>query len=309
MRIDLSIIIVNYNGIRFLADCLNSIREHVSCPHEVIVVDNASTDRSGELLRKHFPHVHLIDSEKNLGFSGGNNLGANASNGDLLLLLNNDTRLISSLTPAIKEFDAHKQLGVLGCRMFYENGDFQPSVGFEHTPLRLGLSWTGIGGFSFAPRIFKRVDDEKGHYKVPHEAAWVSGAFLMTRKYIWDKLGGLDERYFMYMEDVDYCRRARIAGYKVAYTPIVEIIHYEGAGKAWIGEKALTDSMRSYIVYIGKFQSKYTVLLNRIALFAVMTARASAYGIASLVSRSQMYKEKRMGYFKAAKALLVKHID
>lgn len=288
----LSIIIVNYNGRRYLADCLASISEHASCSYEIIVVDNASTDGSREYLREHFPHVRLIESEKNLGFSGGNNLGAKASKGSLLLLLNNDTRLTSSLAPAVNEFDTDKQLGVLGCRMSYGNGAFQPSVGFEHTPLRVVLSWIGIGGFSFAPRIFKRVDDEESHYTIPLEGAWVSGAFLMTRRDIWEELSGLDERYFMYIEDVDYCKRSRMTGYKVAYTPSVTIIHYEAGGKSWIGDRALTDSMRSYIVYFDKFSNRYAALFVRAGLSVVMSGRAFAYSLGSLIFKSPVYGEK-----------------
>jgi len=299
----LSIIIINYNGKSFLSECLTSIQEHVKCEYEVIVVDNASVDGSCEYLRVHFPQVRLIEGSINQGFSRGNNLGAKSAKGNLLLLLNNDTRLISSLTPAINEFDKDKQLGVLGCRMSYGDGTFQPSVGFEHTPLSIVLSWVGIGGFSFAPRIFKRVDDEKSHYAIPNEAAWVSGAFLMTRRDLWEQQGGLDDNFFMYVEEVDYCKRVRMAGYRVAYTPNVKIIHYEGGGRAWIGEDALVESMRSYVTFVKKYYGKFSLLIMRSGLTVVMLLRSFAYYCMMLLRISVLSREKARASIKAAKTL------
>ncbi len=293
----LSIVIVNYNGGNYLAECLKSVEKYAQCPHEVIVVDNASTDGSCEYLRENFPYVRLIESKMNLGFSGGNNLGAAHVKGDLLLLLNNDTCLMSSLSPAIKEFEANRQLGVLGCKTFYGDGSLQLSIGFDHTPTRMVLSWSGFGRFVSAPAIFKRVDNNKSHYNVPHEAAWISGAFLMTRKELWVRLGGFDDKYFMYVEDVDYCKRVRMAGYKVAFTPLVEMIHYEGGGKKWIGEKALRDSMESYFFYLKKFYNNgLLICFVRLGLGLVMMTRASAFYILTLFSKSNIKKQKARAY-------------
>lgn len=299
----LSIIIVNYNGVKFLTGCLNSIEEHVNRPHEVIVVDNASTDGSVELIKENFPRVRLIQSGKNSGFSGGNNIGARCAKGELMLLLNNDTRLLTPLDAAIEEFGRDERLGALGCGMSYGDGSFQPTIGLEATPLSLVLSWTGLARFRFAPEVFKRVEhDQRQYLAAKNGVAWISGAFLMTRRGLWDALGGFDERYFMYVEDVDYCRKVREAGYRVDYTPLVKIVHYEGGGKAWIGDKALTDSMRSYIVYMKKFHNR-SVFFMRAGLGMVMAARMFAYGIASFFSGSQVYKEKKKGYSKAVRIL------
>lgn len=296
----LSIIVVNYNGMRFLADCLTSIADHVSCPYEVIVVDNASTDGSCEFIKENFPHVRLIPSERNLGFTGGNNLGARQASGELLLLLNNDTRLLTPLDAAIEEFSRDEKLGALGCMMYNTDGSFQHSIGFEATPLRLVLSWLGIGRFPAAPDIFKRVVADKRVYSKPlKNAAWVSGAFLMTRRAIWESLGGLDERYFMYMEDVDYCKRLMGAGLRVAYTPKVEIIHCGGGGREWIGEAALLNTMHSYLVYTKKFQLGWLLFL-RLALSAVLLARVAAYSVQSVFFGSGVVKDKARAYTKAS---------
>ncbi|GAB64077.1 MAG: glycosyltransferase family 2 protein [Candidatus Jettenia sp.] len=302
----LSILIINYNKKDYLSECLESINRHVCIQHEVIVVDNASSDDSCEFVRENFPDVNLIASKRNLGFSGGNNLGAAHAKGEILLLLNNDTRLISSLSPAINKFDTHKQLGVLGCRMYYGDGSFQPSFGFEHDPLRQVLSWLGLGSYLLLPNIFKRVDvDERRYSFYQYDVAWVSGAFMMTRRDLWEKLGGLDERYFMYVEDVDYCKRVRETGYRVCYTPYVKIIHYQGAGSAWIGENALLNTKRSYLLYTKKFYGKYSVVFLRTGLCIVMFLRAIAFYFLSLFSKSIVAKEKAKAFMKVSFQLLI----
>lgn len=301
----LSIVIVNYNGKKFLKECLDSIEEFVLFPHEVIVVDNASSDGSCEYLKAEFPYVSLIESGKNLGFTGGNNLGVRQAKADLLLLLNNDTRLLNPIEPAVAEFQNDERLGALGCMMRFGDGRFQPTIGFESTPLRLVLSWLGLGRFSFLPDIFKRVEvDERKYARRRDEVAWVSGAFLMTRKDLWGRLGGLDETYFMYMEDVDYCKMVRGEGFRVAYVPEVRIVHYMGGGKEWVGEKALLNTMNSYIAYTRKFQRGGLFFL-KFFLSAVMFLRGVVYSVQSLSSASGIAREKARAFMRASLRLLL----
>lgn len=295
-----SVIIVNYNGKRFLDECIGSVRKNAGCPHEIILVDNASTDESAEYVEKNFPGVRLVRSKKNLGFTAGNNLGARSAKGKYLLLLNNDTRLLTSLTPAVREFDNDTKLGALGCRMYFNGGGFQASTGYEHTPLRILLTWTGLYRLT-SSTLFREIDEDETRYKrFRKDADWVTGAFLMTPKSLWDSLGGLDENFFMYVEDGDYCKRVRQAGFKVAYTPEVEIIHYRGGGRAaWGGEKALLNQMDSYAVYTRKFHGRLALIWLRCALGAVMACRALAYFSLSMTGGPEM-KEKRRAFFKAA---------
>ena len=248
----LSIVIVNYNGLRFLDECIASIAQHVRCSHEVIVVDNASADGSAQYIESAFPQVRLICSDVNTGFTGGNNLGVRAAQGDLVLLLNNDTKLLGPIDDAVDAF-GNAKLGALGVHLFYGDGRNQPSVGYEHTPLRVVLSWLGLASVHALPSVFRRTETRTTFYEQRHaDVAWVSGAFLLTRRSLWDAIGGLDERYFMYVEDVDYCKHVHLHGYTVAYLPSVQVCHYEGAGKAWIGQSALTRTVRSYRLYLHK---------------------------------------------------------
>lgn len=300
MKPDISIIVVNYNGLRFLKDCLDSIAEKVLETHEIIVVDNASVDGSVEYLRKNFPAIKLIVSERNLGFAGGNNLGAREAKGEFILLLNNDTKIVTSLSPAVSLF-ADEKLGVLGCRMRYADGRLQYSVGRDIVPSRMVLSWLGLAGYRSAPSVFKRMVYDAVRYDAPmRDADWVSGAFLMTRKSLWQKLGGLDERYFMYMEDVDFCKRTRLLGFRVAYTPLVEILHFEGSGKEWIGARALRDTMRSFLIYQTKFGGFISIIFIRTGLAFVMALRGAVF----YLKGGALCREKYTAYLDAAKELL-----
>ncbi len=302
----LSIIIVNFNGRPFLNDCLRSIQEHVSYPHEVIVVDNASTDSSVDYIRTYFPHVRLHVSPVNTGFTGGNNLGAQLACGDYFLLLNNDTYLRNDVTPALEMFK-NPLVGVVGCRLFYGDGRQQASIGYEHTPIRLVLSWLGLSRYSWLPTVFRRAEEQFIFYeRAQCGVAWVSGAGLFTPKALWNKLEGLDARYFMYLEDVDYCKMVRHAGYVICYTPAVQVTHYEGAGRSWIGEKALMNSMTSYILYTRKFYGPFSASIMRLCLGIVMLARSTIYAIQLLLKPSLVLVEKRRGYFTAAQLLFRK---
>lgn len=299
-HLTLTIIVVNYNGLRFLEECIKSLEQFVSCEHEVIIVDNASSDGSADYIATHFPNVQLIRSETNLGFAGGNNIGARAARGELLLLLNNDTKLLSSIEDAVSAFNL-PEMGVAGAHLFYEKGTNQPSVGYEHTPLRILLSWLGASYCATLPSVFRRTEHRPSYYDICHDhVAWVSGAFLMTRHSLWNLIGGLDEKYFMYMEDVDYCKQVRDKGFTVAYIPTVSVIHYEGGGKTWIGQSALTRTIQSYRIYLEKHYGQISSLVTGMLLSPIMAIRVPYYYFRFRFRGSIIDLEKSIGYAAAA---------
>lgn len=302
----LSIIIVNYNGKRFLKECLNSIEENILFSHEVIIVDNASSDGSVEFLKSAYPQVILIQSDSNLGFTGGNNLGASYATGKYLLLLNNDTVIMSSLVPLITIMDADDQIGILGCRLIYGDGRQQESVGYTPSLLNLILSWTPFSRIFQNMSIFRRTvwNGSKLYRKSNVEVEWVSGAFLITRFDLWKTLNGLDEKYFMYMEDTDYCRRAHEYNYKIIYSADCNVVHYEGAGKSWIGERALSNTADSYIIYIEKFYGKIHLLLLRLLLPIIFFARSFGYCVTAKLHGNSISKEKAFAYWRVAIRIL-----
>jgi len=301
----LSVIIVNYNGEHFMRDCLQSLRRALAeVSHEVIVVDNASRDASCDLIANEFPEARLLRSETNLGFAAGNNVGARLARGELLLLLNNDTECLDSLRDLV-DVMRDSSVGAAGCALRYADGRRQLSVGFEHTPARIVLSWLGLGRFNIA-RCFKRVENRDEFYRQYRGAVdWVSGACLLTRRDLWRRLGGLDEKFFMYCEDVDYCRRVRMHGYAVAYAPAGTVLHYEGAGKIWAGETTLMRTSRSYLLYVSKHFGGGLRMAVGLGLGSVFLARSACYWARTFSGRQRaLAREKFRAYGRAAGFLM-----
>lgn len=282
-----SVVIVNYNGKHFLAHCLDSLQKVAfqKWRHEIIVVDNASSDGSQEWLRQR-TDIRFIESPVNTGFTGGNNLGAQAARGDILFLLNNDTRVETCLDPMVDEL-LQAGAGVVGCLLHYGDQRLQFSAGYEHTPLRIVLSWLGLEKRAWLPSIFKRLaTDARFYAQRQSPIAWVSGAALMTHTALWRQLGGLDERYFMYCEDVDFCRRVRLAGHTVTFTPQARITHFEGGGKPWLGIKALQRSARSYVLFVVKHFGGFSVRLMALCLGTIFLTRTLAFYALSTLKRT-----------------------
>lgn len=301
----LSIIIVNYNRKKLLGECLKSVDRFRTVPHEVIVVDNASLDGSQQYVREYFPHIKLICNQENCGFARGNNLGASFAKGDLLLLLNNDTKILTPFDLAIERFVRNERLGALGLSLRYGNGTRQASVGFFHSPMRLVLSWLGLPRSLPLHTVFRRQEYSKEFYSVPHEAVdWISGACLMIRTSLWKQLGGFDEDFFMYMEDVDLCHRVRKAGFLVGYIPDVEVVHYEGGEKAWIGELAIRRSVHSYMIYTRKFYGKSAVMGIRIGLPIVFLLRSAGHLLTSMLDIDRHGKAKATAFYNVALQVL-----
>ncbi len=302
----LSVVIVNYNGIRFLANCLASLGAHLPESSEVIVVDNASHDGSVEWMEEHHSWVKLIRSTQNLGFAGGNNLGVQSARGKYLLLLNNDTVVQTSLEPMLDLMLLNPSIGALGCTLLYGDGRLQESVGYVHTLSRLILSWLPL------KRIFPRCETFRctvsaisSLYKKQFSFVdWVSGACLMTPRALWRQLDGLDERYFMYVEDVDYCRRVTDAGYTVVYSACARVTHFEGAGRTWVGSRAVLNTAVSYLVFAHKFFNLWERVVLRIFLPVVFASRAAMCMLSSMLKRDENGHEKAKAFGIAAWRIL-----
>lgn len=227
----LSIIIVNYNVRYFLEQCLHSVEEAISGINaEIFVIDNNSVDGSNELVTNKFPNVKLIANKENVGFSKANNQAIKIAKGEYILLLNPDTVLEhDTLLKCVNFMDSHPDAGGLGIKMVDGKGKFLPeSKRGLPTP---GVAFYKIFGLSSLfpkSKIFGRyhlgfLDNDK-----THEVDILSGAFMMLRKETLDKIGVLDETFFMYGEDIDLSYRIIKGGYKNYYFPEARIIHYKG---------------------------------------------------------------------------------
>jgi O-antigen biosynthesis protein len=227
----LSVVIVNYNVQHFLESCLQSVM--VACEGieaEVFVVDNDSVDGSVEMVQSRFPSVILIDNKENVGFSRANNQAMRIANGELVLLLNPDTLVeADTFTKCIAFMDSHQDCGGLGIRMVDGKGNFlpeskrglpTPEVAFYKI---FGLSWLFPRSKRFGRYHLTYLDEH-----ATHEVEVLSGAFMLMRKEVLDKVGLLDEEFFMYGEDVDLSYRIILGGWKNYYYPDARIIHYKG---------------------------------------------------------------------------------
>jgi hypothetical protein len=209
-----SIIILNWNGKDDTLECLGSLRGLEYGNYEVIVVDNGSTDGSQEAISRGYPNVKLIKNKENMGFCVGNNTGIRSAESDYYLLLNNDTvvdpKFVKQLV-LVGESD--RKIGILGPKMFFYD--------------RRNVFWFA-GGFmkrchGTVHRGFNELD--AGQYDNVEDMDFISGCALMVKKEVIDKIGLLDEEFFAYYEDVDWCLRARKAGYRVVYVPKSVIWH------------------------------------------------------------------------------------
>lgn len=303
MNPSVSVIIVNYNGLHFLDECFTSLRNSFSkYRYEVIVVDNGSSDGSQSYLRTR-DDIHYIESAVNTGFTGGNNLGVASATGEVILLLNNDTKVQTSLDPLIDRLFV-PGIGVAGCQLRYGDGRIQFSVGYEHTPARIILSWLGLEKMYAMPQLFRRLETAPAFYAMSKgSVAWVSGACFATKKALWDSLAGFDDNFFMYCEDVDYCQRVRDRGLSVSYVAESVVTHYEGAGKEWIGVAALLRTLRSYYYYVVKHFGPGTARATIGALSIVFALRAALFtalaGITSKENVRQLRFLKARGFAKA----------
>lgn len=304
-----SIIVVNFNGKQFLTECLNSAFDKAfkKYPFEIVVVDNCSQDGSQQLLRAR-PDITYIESDTNTGFTGGNNLGVRAAKGELVFLLNNDTRVETCLDPLVDTI-LESGAGAIGCQLRYADGRLQFSMGHEHSPWRILLSWLGLERQACLPSVFRRMDTRPESYHQQHaSAAWISGAALLTPRKVWDELDGLDEVFFMYCEDVDYCHRVKTHGLEVRYRGDCVITHYEGAGRPWIGTRALQNTSRSYFLFLTKHYGLMVARVTCLALGGVFFARAMAFKLIALKHRSEacskIRADKGSAYKRAAQRLI-----
>ena len=228
---DVSVIIVNYNVRDFLQQSLVSLQKALKgIRSEIFVVDNASDDGSAEMVRKRFPRIRLIANTVNLGFAKANNLALKKARGKFLLLINPDTIVQEDTIRVMVEFlKTHPDVGLAGCKIMNPDGSFQPACrrGFP-TPW---VAFTRISGLSKLfpkTKIFGKYNLTYLNTEETYPVDAVSGSFMMLRHEMFVQVGGLDESYFMYGEDLDWCYRIRQAGWRIFYVHSTQIIHYKG---------------------------------------------------------------------------------
>lgn len=232
--LDVSIIIISYNTRELLRDCLSSVYDQTTeSSFEVIVIDNASSDGSVECVREMFPQVLLEASSENLGFARANNLAVERAQGKYILLLNPDTVILDHAIDRLLMFaQAHPQAKIWGGRTLFKDGTLNRTSCYGR-PTLSGLFWRAIGlgqAFSFSEFFNPEAFGSWG-YDSERQVDIVTGCFFLTEQTFWRQLGGFDEHFFIYGEEVDLCLRARALGARPMFTPDATIIHYGGASE------------------------------------------------------------------------------
>ncbi|TXH44143.1 MAG: glycosyltransferase family 2 protein [Burkholderiaceae bacterium] len=259
---DLSILIVTYNSRRLIDPLLTHLQQELAhLDAEVVLVDNASYDGTAQQVRAAHPWVRVIDSTTNLGFAAGKNLAARHARGRHLLLLNPDALPApGALRRGITLMDQHPQAGLGGGELRGTDGSRQPSARMFPTLRDEFFTLAGLAARHPTSRLFGRLDRR---WADPEQAAlvdWIPGAFVFIPAAVWARLGGFDERFFMYYEEVDLCRRLQAAGLQVHYWPELKATHIGGASARTVAQAQVSKSgsqlerwrMRSALLYYRK---------------------------------------------------------
>ena len=263
----LSILIINWNTRDLVIKCVKSIFDRAgSLDFEIIVVDNHSQDGSIEALKKSFganPKIQILQADENLGFAKANNLAYKNSSGEFIMLLNPDTEITDdALQRLAKYLETHPEAGVVGPKLLNFDGTIQKSV------RRFPGIWPSLVIFLGLHRIFppSKYLMSDFDYKREVEVDQVMGAALITRRAIIEKTGFLDEGFWLWYEEVDFCKRVKLAGYKVMFYPEAQVKHHTGKSFVQMSAFGRKKTMaRSLAHYFRKHGSRFDVFLIKLA--------------------------------------------
>jgi len=299
--VDLSIVLVTWNALQVTTDALASIEKHTSgISYEVFVIDNGTTkDRTSEELPVRFPWVHFIPNPDNRGFSKANNQGIRRARGRYIVLLNNDTiQIENALGKAVEYMDQHADVGALGITHLNNDAQhsYQPSFFEFPEPWREVQSLLGMS-------LHEPVDAAPD-YTREQNVDWIVGSFLLMRRTCYEDVGELDERFFIFDEDIDWCFRARRLGWQVRYWPGAKMVHVGSAARPFMKDKTFVH-FRSHLSYIKKNESRSAALAYYGAM-AIRLSLATGKQVAlALVGRAQM-TEVRERYDRERQFLLLR---
>jgi GT2 family glycosyltransferase len=261
---DLSVIIVSYNTRELLLQCLSSVlRALVSVTHEVIVVDNGSADGSPDAVEKKFPQLHLIRNQENRGFARAVNQGLQKAGGRYFLLLNSDALIDSeALTKMISFMEKTPDAGAVGGQLVRKDGTLQNS--FDNCPTLC----TELLNKSLLKRLFpKRYPGKHLKFTGPVEVESLIGACMMARREVLNSVGMLDESFFFFLEETDWCLRMREKGWKVYFLPFVNVRHLQGRSANKEPVSARIEFYRSRYKFFSLHRSRVSQVILRAGLF------------------------------------------
>lgn len=285
--LDISAVIVSWNTVDLLQQCLESLRDHPAAGrrHEVIVVDNASSDGSAELVRDQWPDVQLIINPVNEGYQKANNRGMAAARGRYLLLINADAMLTPGcLDTLVARLEADEGNGIVGPRLVYGDGSWQRwTAGSD--PSLFGAVAFFLFGERFSKRLARRSLWLASDVDEPFACDWVSSACLLMRQAVLADTGLMDERFFAYMDDVDLCHKARQAGWSVWYEPTAQAVHLMGQSSRRQTGAASPNALRSFNRYFALRHGPRQALVLR-------SVEAIGFALRSLAHRALLARRR-----------------
>lgn len=301
-KVGISVVIISWNTRDITDKCLSCLKKAIdyvrdSAIVEVVVSEHASKDGSHEMIAKKHPWVKLKPAGKDLGYAKGNNFGFKFTNpmNKYLLLLNNDAYVKeATFADALAYFEKYPECDVLGPRLVYLDGGFQPSAGYLPTPFSV---WAWIWGFDLLPFIrplLKPVHPKnRDFFKSRRQVGWVMGAFMFMRREVFEKTHGFDEHFFMYMDEVEWACRVQKAGYRIFFTPSFTVTHI-GRASAFGDPKELARifnlEIMGLVYYLRKHYPAHISWLLPIIKVG-LTARFVAFSLLGNKIRQQGYKE------------------
>jgi hypothetical protein len=295
MKKSLVIVIVNFNTLDLLQQCLEHLQKVLNAfSFEIVLVDNASTDGSQEWIQALANEKnHCILSPRNLGFAGGCNLGIQQSTSEYILLLNTDAfPEPGSLQTLVKYLEQHPDVGIVGPQLVYPNGRWQRSTGRVPSPRSAFLD--AIGLTSLAHTLAAIFWPLTGQWWRPREVEYVDGACMLIRRTVVDEIGSLNERFFFFVEDAEYCARARQYGWKVIHLPESRVIHLRGGSSS---QKDYGQTVRlracSEEVFVRTTQRKKA--WQQVAFWRKVNF-AWRMQLARIIGRKELYKRYRTAY-------------
>lgn len=281
---DVSVVVVSFNTRDLLRECLQTLaREAGGVRYEAIVVDNASRDGSADMVAAEFPDAQLVRSAVNLGFAAANNRGFALARGRYVVLLNSDAFVQPGALPrSVERMDADPRVGLAGGRLVGRDGSWQPAARMFPSVLTDLLTLSGLAARYPRSRFFGRFDRTWADPLEAAEVDWVPGAYAIVRRAVLEEVGRFDERFFLYYEEVDLCRRIKAAGHTIWYWPDIVVVHLGGESSRTVTRLHLSSAgaqltlwrMRSALLYYRKHHGLAGAWLAKTAEAAWHTGRA-----------------------------------
>jgi len=302
MAKDLSIIIPSYNTKGTTLNCISSIyKETKNIDFEIIVVDNASTDGTVGAIEKQFPQAKIIKNKKNIGYGRANNQALrrilrqaqDEKQNNYILFLNSDTIILDkAIEKCVEYIKKNKKIDVLGCQLLNKDRSIQPSGGYFPTLFRVFCWMFFVHNLPILKNFLKAYQEKRnGFYKKEREVDWLTGAFLLVKRQVFDKINGFDKDFFMYAEEVELLYRVKKAGFRVFFWPGAKTIHLKGKSSKKGFEKAVLGEYKGLVKFYKKHKKDWQKNLLYVQLRLGALLRVLIFGILKKERKRKVYEK------------------